>query len=322
MLAFLPLCAVEVFTLLFSACASGDTAKIGQLLEKEPSARTLIQHTSNADPKSKKIAEKTIYTAALRGHYDALKLLLQAGANPNAQTSLGTPIYAAVKSGNLDMVRLLIQEGAEYKSLKGGYSPLYVACHEGRLKILEYLVSIGADIFSFNNPPLVFTACTAGQLDVLRYLMEEMEWDIHRTLTGENGLRTDGKDTLLYTACQRNKLEIAGFLVRHGAAITHTIATRFPQIIKHIMQQRFRPIGPATPTQLYHARLKELGLSELPWPIMAEYSTTISRLELRENLLSTLPRQIFSMPALKILDVSGNQLAELCQEEVKWECLR
>lgn len=307
---------------LFSACTSGDSARIHQLLEREGYARNLIQHTNSNDQKSKKIAEKTIYAAALRGHCDALGVLLQAGGNPNAQTSLGPPIYAAVKSGNMEVVRLLIKEGAEYKSLKGGFSPLYVACHEGRLQILRYLVTMGADIFNFNNPPLVFTACMAGQLEVLRYLMEEMEWDIHRTLTGENGLRNDGKDTLLYVACQRNKLEIAGFLVRHGAAITHTIASRFPQIIKHIIQQRFRPIGSATPTQYYHARLKELGLSELPWPVMEGYASTIVRLELRDNSLSTLPQQIFSMPALKILDVSSNQLSEICQEEVKWDCTR
>lgn len=306
----------------FSACQSGNASKLDELLSKEPYARTLINLTNTTDPNAKKVAEKTIYTTALRGHYDALQLLLQAGANPNAQTSLGTPIYAAVKSGSLDIVRLLIKQGAKYKALKGGFSPLYVACIEGRLQILRYLVTMGADIFSFNNPPLVFTACTAGQLEVLRYLMEEMEWDIHRTLTGENGLRTDGKDTLLYCACQRSKLEIAGFLVRHGAAITRTISSKFPQIIKHILQQRFRPLGPATPTQYYHARLKELGLAELPWSIVADYATTIVRLELRDNTMSTLPMEIFKMPALKTLDVSSNQLSELCQEDVEWKCLR
>lgn len=290
------------------------------MLEKEPYARILINVTNTNDANSKKVAEKTIYTTALRGHYDALHVLVQAGANPNAQTSLGTPIYAAVKSGSLDIVRFLIKQGAQYKALKGGFSPLFVACIEGRVQILRYLVSMGADIFNFTNPPLVFTACTAGQLEVLRYLMEEMEWDVHRTMTGENGLRTDGKDTLLFCACQRNKLEIAGFLVRHGAAITHTISSKFPQIIKHILQQRFRPLGPATPTQLYHARLKELGLAELPWSIMADYASTISRLELRDNSLATLPLEVFKMPVLKTLDVSNNQLPELCQEDVEWAC--
>lgn len=309
--------------LFFSACHSGDAARIAELLKKEPFARTLINLTNTNDPNSKKVGEKTIYTVTLRGHYDALKVLLQAGANPNARTTLGTPIYAAVKSGNLDVVRLLIKQGAEYKALKGGFSPVYVACIEGRLQILRYLVTMGADIFNFDNPPLVFTACAAGQLDVLRYLMEEMEWDIHRTMSGENGLRMDGRDTLLYCACQRNKLEIAGFLVRHGAAITKTISSKFPLLIQHILQQRFRPIGPSSPKQLYHAKLKELSLAELPWSIMKDYSNTICRLELQNNALAVLPDEVFrNMPALKILDLAHNQLPELCLEDVKWECSR
>ena len=312
----------EVAMLLFSACQSGDAKKIKDLLNQEPYAKMLINITNTNDTNAKKVAEKTIYTAALRGHYDALNVLLKARANPNAQTNLGTPIYAGVKSGNLNIVRLLIDCGAEFKSQRGGFSPVYVACIEGRIQILRYLVSIGADIFSFDNPPLVFTACTAGQLDVLRYLMEEMEWDIQQTINGENGLRTDGKDTLLYCACQRNKLDIAGFLVRHGASITYTISSRFPQLIKHLLQQRFRPVGPATPTQFYHARLKELGLAELTWSIMGDYASTITRLDLQENSLVNLPRQIFKMSALKTLDISNNQLPELCLEEVKWECTR
>lgn len=313
----------DVAVLFFSACQCGDAAKLVELLDKAPFAKTLIEISNSDDPKSKKVGEKTIYTATLRGHYDALKVLLQAGANPNVKTTLGTPIYAAAKSGNLDILRLLIKQGATFKGLKGGFSPVYVACIEGRLQVLRYLVSMGADIFGFDNPPLVFTACAAGQLEVLRYLMEEMEWDIHRTLSGENGLRVDGKDTLLYCACQRNKLEIAGFLVRHGAAITKTISTKFPSIIRHILQQRFRPTGPATPKQLYHAKLKELSLAELPWSIMKDYAGTITRLELQNNSLSILPDEVFTnMPTLKILDVAHNQLSELSLEEVKWECSR
>lgn len=284
---------------------------------------SLIGVTNNtSDPKAKRVSEKTVYAAALGGHYECVRLLLQSGANPNAATSVGTPIYAAVKGGSLEIVKLLLKNGAEFKSLKGGFSPLYVACIEGRRKILEYLISVGANIFSFDNPPLVFTACTAGQLDVLRYLMDVTDWDVNRTFNKESGIKTDGKDTLLYCACQRNKLEIAGFLVRHGANITRTIISRFPQIIKHLLQQRFRPLGSAEPVQLYQARLKELGLAELPWSIMADYANTISRLELRENALSTIPHKIFEMPSLKTLDLSKNSLSELCLEETEWKCTR
>ncbi len=268
------------------------------------------------------VTEKTIYTAALRGHYQVVRVLLKVGVNPNVKTGFGTPIYAAVKSGNLDLVKLLVEKRADYRSVRGGFSPLFVACIEGRTDILQYLVNIGANLYAFDNPPLVFTACSAGKLEVVKYLIEEMEFDIHRTIGGEDALKTDGKDTLLYTACQRNKLEVASYLVSQGALITQTISKRFPGIIKGILQQRFVPYGKAEPVQRYHARLKELGLAEIPWSILADYATRLTRLELRSNYLTSLPEAIFQMATLKILDVSHNRLPELCQEEVVLECTR
>ena len=308
---------------LFSACKDGDAGKIKDLLDGEAYAKTLLNITNTTDAIAKKVGERTIYTAALRGHLEALRVLLQAGANPNVATPLGTPIYGAVKSSKKECVQLLIKQGAEFKSLKGGFSPLHVACLEGKLDILRYLISMGADIFIHDNPPLVFTAAMAGQLDTLRYLMEEMEWDVNRTILGENGQRTDGKDTLLYVACQRKQLEVAGFLVRHGAIMTRTICSTFRRLISHLLQQRFRPMGSGSSPQLYQAKLKELGLAELPWSVMKDYAKTICRLELQGNCLASLPEEIFKhMPSLKVLDVANNQLSELCLEEVKWECGR
>ncbi len=305
---------------LFTYCQKGDAEGIQDLLEKQPYVKKLVEVTNTNQTNAKNITEKTIYIAAQKGHTEAVKVLIRAGVNLNAQTTVGTPIYAAARSGSLEIVQYLIKHGADFKSPRGGFSPLYVACIEGKLQILRYLVGIGADVFAFNNPPLVFTACTAGQLDVLRYLIEETDWDLNRTMTGDSGSKTDGKDTLLFTACSRNKLEVAGFLVRHGANITRSIVSRYPQIIKHILQQRFRPIGPAQPQQLYHARLKELGLAELPWSTMADYMGTIARLELRGNVLAEVPREVFQMPSLKVLDVSENQISVLAHEDWKWTC--
>ena len=305
---------------LFRLCKCGGASQLEELIESYPYAKSLLEVANSSQSNAKNIAEKTIYTAALSGLTDVVKVLVRAGVSPNAQTSIGTPIYAAAKSGSLEMVQYLIKHGADHKSPRGGFSPLYVACIEGRLQVLRYLVGVGANVFAFSNPPLVFTACTAGQLDILRYLLEETEWDLNRTMTGDSGNKADGKDTLLYTACSRSKLEVAGFLVRHGANITRTIVRRFPQIIKHILQQRFRPHGPAQPVQLYQARLKELGLAELPWSAMVNYKDTIFRLELRGNVLAEVPREVFQMPSLKILDLSENQISVLAQEDVKWTC--
>ncbi len=293
-----------------------------QLLKEDEYASTLLNATNQDTPNAKMVSEKTIYAAALRGHYQTVRVLVKVGVNPNVRTSFGTPIYAAAKSGKLQLVKLLVENGAEYRTIRGGFSPLFVACTEGRLEILQYLVNIGANLYAFDNPPLVFTACSAGRLDIVKYLIEEMEFDIHRTIGGEDALKTDGKDTLLFTACQRSKLDVANYLVSQGALITRTISKRFPAIIKGILQQRFVPYGKPDPVQRYHARLKELGLAEIPWSFLTDFSTRITRLELRSNYLTSLPESVFQMPALKILDISHNRLPELCQEEVVMKCTR
>jgi leucine-rich repeat kinase 1 len=309
----------DVASSVFSMCTSGDAKSLKALYLREPYVKSLIQQTYKNEPSSKKIAEKTLHASALRGHYETTQFLLEKGANPNVSTALGTPIYAAVKSGSLEMVKLLIKYDANYR-ITGGFSPVYIACIEGKLVILKYLVNIGADLFSFDNPPLVFTACSAGKLDVLNYLMEEMDYDIHRTIHGEDALRTDGRDTLLYTACQRGKTDVAQYLMSQGAYITQTITNTFPQIIKALLRDKFRAVGKPDPIQLYQARLKEMGLAEIPWGVLADYTPCLTRLELRSNYLTSLPDKIFQLPALKNLDISHNRLPEVCQEDVLWEC--
>ena len=59
------------------------------------------------------------------------------------------------------MVKLLVSHDADYL-VTGVFSPVYITCVEGKLSILKHLVNIGADLFAFTDPPLVFTACSAG----------------------------------------------------------------------------------------------------------------------------------------------------------------
>ena len=315
---------VEVARQLYQCCANGDHATLTQLLNTERYAVQLIEATNKADA-PKAIVEKTIYTACLRGHYAVVRILLRRNINVNMNSGFGTPIYAAAKCGSLDVVKLLIEYGAEYKRVRSGFSPLFVACVEGQLNILRYLVNVGADLYSFSNPPLVFTACMQGHLQVLQYLMEEMEYDIHRTVNGENALRMDGKDSLLYVACCRSKIDVADYLLTKGAIITQLIATKFSSAVKQLLEKRIRqshrPSKPGSPPNIT-ARWKELGLAEIPWAFIATYSHKITKLELRSNRLSSLPEQIFQMPHLKTLDVSQNLLPELTQEDVDWHCYR
>lgn len=310
---------------LYKLCDSGDYHGLVGLLDREAYALRLLDMTNNAEP-PKAVIEKTIYTACLKGHTQVVKELLRSKVNPNANCGLGTPIYAAAKCGNLGIVKLLIEYGAQYKRVRSGFSPLFVSCMEGRLNILRYLVNIGADLFAFTNPPLIFTACMQGHLEVVHYLMEEMEYNIHRTISGEDALRVDGKDSLLYVACSRKKVDVAEFLLQKGAILTHTIVTKFPAVVKVLLERRIRigrrPSKPGMPPPSMTARWKELGLAEVPWSFLSGFSSTITKLELRSNRLSCLPEEIFKMPCLRTLDVSQNNLPELSQEDVEWKCHR
>eukprot|EP00731_Ephydatia_muelleri_P016582 Em0009g1006a len=310
----------DIGTAIFRACSSGNADDLKKLLDTEPAAVSLLAETKDPDtPIAKRIAEKTICSACLKGHYDVVKCLLKAGINPNVSTSVGTPIFAAAKFGSVEIVKLLVENHAEYKSTRGGFSPLFIACVEGKLSVLSYLVKNGAKLDLFDNPPLIFTACSSGHIDIVKYLMEETQFDIHMTLNGEDAVKVDGKDTLLFTACQRNKLEMASYLVQQGAFITKTIALRFPNMITKIIQERFKPAGKELPG-LHSAKLKELGLAEAPWIFFANYASTLAKVELRSNYLESLPVELFQMSALRVLDVSHNRLRKICSENVQWMC--
>jgi len=54
-----------------------------------------------------------LQTAAANGHADAVRLLLNNGAEVNRVSSLNTPLNAAVSHGHLEVVLVLMQRGAD-----------------------------------------------------------------------------------------------------------------------------------------------------------------------------------------------------------------
>ena len=85
--------------------------------------------------------------AAHDGHLALVELLIDVGADVNANSSLGTPLYCGVWSSQYDIVSRLIIEGANPNiHCDHGWTPLHLACRMGCDKIVGLLIRAGAKI--------------------------------------------------------------------------------------------------------------------------------------------------------------------------------
>ena len=87
-----------------------------------------------------------LHYAALYGSTEATRILLEAGADPNARTlAQATPLMFAAYS--LEKSRLLVEKGADVNAkAKDGTTPLYVAAGtQGNERTVRYLLEKGAN---------------------------------------------------------------------------------------------------------------------------------------------------------------------------------
>jgi hypothetical protein len=102
---------------------------------------------------------QNIFQASAYGHIEAVRLLIENGANLNEKDSYGdTPLHCATCKGQIDIVRLLIERGAcvNAKNLHG-IRPLHYATAEGYIDIARFLIQNGASIIKkdyYDRTPL------------------------------------------------------------------------------------------------------------------------------------------------------------------------
>lgn len=82
--------------------------------------------------------------AARRGHYEIVKLLLEAGAPFDEPTDhKDTPLSLAATEGHLDIVKMLVQAGCNVNAPH--VPPVCYAARDGRVEVVQYLLDNGAD---------------------------------------------------------------------------------------------------------------------------------------------------------------------------------
>ncbi len=149
------------------ATENGHTDTVSLVLEKNPSALSkdlALLITTRSTKMDEAIA--------------MAKLLLKAGANPNAENKLGVkPLHWASARGQENMVTLLLEAGADPKARdqnNDDLTPLHWATEEGHLIIVKYLVTANADIEAKDrhDNTALHLAAMKGHLSIICFLLE------------------------------------------------------------------------------------------------------------------------------------------------------
>lgn len=89
-----------------------------------------------------------LHEAAWNGDFEAVKGLVNAGADPNATNNHGhTPLHLAAFNGHLVVVQKLVDAGSEPNAKdEKGETPLHKAAYHGHFGAIKALVKVGANV--------------------------------------------------------------------------------------------------------------------------------------------------------------------------------
>jgi len=146
------------------------TGKILAWLQNSESMRLLEHLLSIREPAFESFAEKVFRIAIEAEDVKILKVLLDAGLDPNEQVCHGpyggrsSALQTACESNNLSLVRILVEGGADVNEVNVAWfdsqTPLQVAIECEGLELVSYLLDMGADVnkHSIFRPALMSAA--------------------------------------------------------------------------------------------------------------------------------------------------------------------
>jgi ankyrin repeat protein len=222
--------------MLIKACFKGDIAFAERSLRLGVDPNSLHK-TSGSRP---------LTAASDSGRLSIVRLLLDAGADPNLQDTWksmppkGTALEVACSRGHLEITKLLVERRADVN--KAGYwPPLKSACSYGRAAIVRYLLSQGAGW----EPSYVLLAARSTSVETLRELVSVGAAVNYQTSDGETPLHLAAvqkspsmaealikagaklnvqckrwKETPLHRAAARGRAEVVKVLLQAGADLT------------------------------------------------------------------------------------------------------
>ena len=173
--------------------------------------------------------------AARRGDTDAVRTLLEAGADANLAQGDGlTALHLAAREGHLEVVRILINAGAETSATTriGDYTPLHLAGGRGHADVIGALLRAGADptavTTSSGVTPLHLAAEARAGENAVRVLLEHG--------APVNARESSAGQTPLMFAAAAGRAASAAELLEHGA--DPSIATEVGDVLRRMAISR------------------------------------------------------------------------------------
>jgi uncharacterized protein len=124
----------------FEAAATGRTARLTELLSKDPSLANAHSHDGFTP----------LGFAAFFGQPEIVKALLDAGADvnvPSRESMKVTPLASAAAAKQTEIARLLIERGANVNArAASGHIPLHEAAGNGNVELVKLLIESGAEV--------------------------------------------------------------------------------------------------------------------------------------------------------------------------------
>ena len=151
--------------------AVGDNRKIEELVGAGADVNT--RNTEYRAP---------LHYAAERGNRELVKLLVDAGAEVDAEDWYGTPLHLAVKGGHRETVEFLIKARADvnrrYVQTQSGHScaPLHLAADSGKVGTAKLLIVNGADLNGkdkWHGNSVLHYAVRSGHKEMVQLLIAE-----------------------------------------------------------------------------------------------------------------------------------------------------
>ena len=136
----------------------------------------IVEHSQEVNARDIDIQETPLHVALRYGHEDIAQLLLEHGADGNAEDCNNmTPLHLSSEYGYVEVARIILERGADTEILDvDDENPLMLATTEGHVEIVRLLLKHGSDANSKNSDgmtPLHLASCY-GRLGAARVLLE------------------------------------------------------------------------------------------------------------------------------------------------------